>query len=778
MSKGGVNTKVKKYYITAHYVACLAPVDSIMEIRFDDRVVLSGATGQGTVVINKEDLYGGLDREGGVSGNIDIMLGAKTQPVNTTINTKFPNAPAYRGVCSVLLNNFYIGLVYYIKSFSLVVRRINATSSGAVPWQAAYIQPIAGQMNGVHIIRDLLTDTLVGLGVPLTEIGTTWEAAAVTCYNEGYGFSFLFTDGKTIDDYIKTVKTHINAEVYKSRVTNKYEIKLIRKDYNVNTVFQLTSANVKEITSLKRTLPGELFSKVTIQYINGTTYKDAVEVAEDFTLSNKQGGYVEKVLEFKGCRTRTLASKLAARELLEVSTQIYIGTVVCNRTAEILNPGDPFVIQASANPYLDTDLVCRVGGINLGTNLDNKITISFVQDVFNAQEAILFETEESLFEDVTNPPSPAINRLANETPYYLYAKNLGDVEAKAVESTTSFITLAADSPTDDSYDATIWVNGVAKGTLFFCGYGTVELAMTRTSTTLTIAGSNNLETAVIGNFIQVGSELMGIVSIVANVYTVIRGVLDTVPVTHSIGEKCFAWQGLNGINKVQYFLTENLSIKLTPRTPRGELAFASATADNLVIMGRMHRPYPPANLQLNSLYFPAIISVDNIIVTWATRNRYTQTISLTGYYTGNLTSEAGVTYIGELSRTDTNAILLSFTGITLTTTTLNTTSTIAMSSLTNVGTLATVVTTAAHGLVTGRKVAITLAADAAFNGIFVITVLSTTSFTYTMLTTPTLLSTGAVLKASIYAGNVKFSIWSANANGISFQKTDHIFTLE
>ena len=385
---------------------------------------------------------------------------------------------------------------------------------------------------------------------------------------------------------------------------------------------------------------------------------------------------------------------------------------------------------------------------------------------------------ESLFEDVTNAPVPAVSKIVNETPYYIYAKNLGDAEAQVVDTTVSFLSIAANAPTDDSYEATIWVNGVAKGRLVFCAYGTLDIAMSRTSTTVTLANTNNLETLIVGQFIQVGLELMGIVSIATNVITVIRGVLDTVPVSHLVGEDCFAWEGLNGANGVQYFLTENLSVKITPITPQGELSFAAATADSITIIGRMHLPYPPGNLKLNTITFPSLISVTDIIVTWATRNRFTQTIGLVDYYSGSLTSEPGVTYTGELRRIDTNGLLLSFDGVTGTTTTLITMINVPFITLTNSGTLATVTTSAAHGLVTGRKIVIISAADAAFNGTFVITVLNSTSFTYTMSTTPTLGSSGAIIKASLYAGNVKFTVWSVNANGNSFQRIEHTFTLE
>ena len=59
-----------------------------------------------------------------------------------------------------------------------------------------------------------------------------------------------------------------------------------------------------------------------------------------------------------------------------------------------------------------------------------------------------------------------------------------------------------------------------------------------------------------------------------------------------------------------------------------------------------------------------------------------------------------------------------------------------ISSITRVGTLATLTTAAPHGLSDGNKVTITGATPAAFNGTYVIDVTGTTTFRYTMATTP------------------------------------------
>jgi hypothetical protein len=59
-----------------------------------------------------------------------------------------------------------------------------------------------------------------------------------------------------------------------------------------------------------------------------------------------------------------------------------------------------------------------------------------------------------------------------------------------------------------------------------------------------------------------------------------------------------------------------------------------------------------------------------------------------------------------------------------------------ISSITHVGAVATVTTASAHGLVTGNRIVVSGATPTDYNGAYVITVTGTTTFTYTMATTP------------------------------------------
>lgn len=64
------------------------------------------------------------------------------------------------------------------------------------------------------------------------------------------------------------------------------------------------------------------------------------------------------------------------------------------------------------------------------------------------------------------------------------------------------------------------------------------------------------------------------------------------------------------------------------------------------------------------------------------------------------------------------------------------TTTQTITSITRVGTLATMTTGAAHGLVTGNQITVAGALPVAFNGTYVVTVTGTTTLTYTMTSTP------------------------------------------
>lgn len=94
-----------------------------------------------------------------------------------------------------------------------------------------------------------------------------------------------------------------------------------------------------------------------------------------------------------------------------------------------------------------------------------------------------------------------------------------------------------------------------------------------------------------------------------------------------------------------------------------------------------------------------------------------------------------------------------------------------ISSITRTGAVATVTTAAPHGLSTGMLVTHTGATDVLYNGVFPITVGSTTTYTYTMTATPGANAT----VVGTYGGVIKFttaaSVWTATGGSIPAWRT-------
>lgn len=135
MGSGGKNKKQTVGYFYSkdlQGVLCHSPVDSITRIECDDREIAREEISQtGNYHINKRDVFGGNDREGGIQGNIDVLFGREDQPQNAYMKEKIGGAiPSFRGVLSIVFKSLYVGMNPYLRSFKF---RVKKTSVGWYP---------------------------------------------------------------------------------------------------------------------------------------------------------------------------------------------------------------------------------------------------------------------------------------------------------------------------------------------------------------------------------------------------------------------------------------------------------------------------------------------------------------------------------------------------------------------------------------------------------------------------------------------------------------------
>lgn len=123
-----------KYFFGLHMGIGRGPVDALHEIRVADKQAWYGrVTGNKTIKIDKPDLFGGEEKEGGVKGSLEVMMGEPTQEASTGLKAMLGSLlPGFRGMFTV----FYNGLVSvnnpYPKAWKFRLNRVLKGWDGAV----------------------------------------------------------------------------------------------------------------------------------------------------------------------------------------------------------------------------------------------------------------------------------------------------------------------------------------------------------------------------------------------------------------------------------------------------------------------------------------------------------------------------------------------------------------------------------------------------------------------------------------------------------------------
>lgn len=127
-----------KYSIGSHWRLCYGPIDKITRIRFDDKTAWEGISTGGRININAPNLFGGEEREGGVVGAIDLEMGESSQGRNSYLASKLGSlVPAFRGLCTLVMRQVYMGMNPYLKPFDVRAQRIHKGYDGGVQWYDA-----------------------------------------------------------------------------------------------------------------------------------------------------------------------------------------------------------------------------------------------------------------------------------------------------------------------------------------------------------------------------------------------------------------------------------------------------------------------------------------------------------------------------------------------------------------------------------------------------------------------------------------------------------------
>lgn len=124
-----------RYHMGLHMGLCHEP-DALLEIMAGDRTAWIGQVTESTTIqINAPKLFGGDEREGGIAGTCDVMMGRPDQLPNAYLaEHQGTPQPAYRGFLGLVYRGLIASNNPYIKNWAVRVRSVLRGWHGGEPW--------------------------------------------------------------------------------------------------------------------------------------------------------------------------------------------------------------------------------------------------------------------------------------------------------------------------------------------------------------------------------------------------------------------------------------------------------------------------------------------------------------------------------------------------------------------------------------------------------------------------------------------------------------------
>lgn len=572
------------------------------------------------------------------------------------------SAPAYPSICYAVFRQLYVGTSNYLKPLAFIVRRCPDPFG-----QGPSIANINGDANPALGIYDLLTAVNYGLGIPPTLIdAANFQAVAVVLAGEGLGISMQFDTQGSADQLIGEILRHADGVLYADPSTGLWTIKLARADYDASTLPALDVDSIIGTPDFSRSSWIETTNEVAVKFCSRLDdFNDRIIIAYDRANISVTNEVRPQTIEFRGISQEATAALVGMRVLKTLTYPLAKAKIVCDRSAWKYRPGAVFKFNWA--PLDISGLVLRVTRIGYGELLDGKITIDCVEDIFGINDTAFNAAPPSGWVNpLTGPAAPAAQELM-ELPYHF-------------SQAGRFVLALCARGDQTSQSFEVWVNegsGDFEGNVItgFCPIGLLEAdypamtpALDSAGFTLGLAGQVDLDelATVTGSEVFTGSILVLIDQEIMSVQTVtpnddgsvsfsgiLRGVCDTVPADHAAGARAwFISTGTGTTKNVPYTVDQTVEAKLLPSNPFGDYPIASASYDTIATSSRAARPYPPGDLCIQGEAYadrPPIF-VNDLILTWKSRNRLTQTAAgtLVAQDAGDITPEAGTTYTARI----------------------------------------------------------------------------------------------------------------------------------
>jgi hypothetical protein len=183
-------------------------------------------------------------------------------------------------------------------------------------------------------------------------------------------------------------------------------------------------------------------------------------------------------------------------------------------------------------------------------------------------------------------------------------------------------------------------------------YSELDGAIARLASTMTVGAihTNETDPVVVGMAAMIGSEIVKVISVALPVVGIQRGCADTIPLPHADGTPVWFFDTEVGSDEIAYASGTTVGVKVLPFTNSGgAVPIANAPPFTVALNWRQSRPYPPGNLKCDGAVwfnerFVMADGDNDLIFTWAHRDRILQADQLIDHTAASIGPEPGTTY--------------------------------------------------------------------------------------------------------------------------------------
>lgn len=517
-------------------------------------------------------------------------------------------------------------------------------------------------MNPAHIVYQCITDANFGMGYSQSDIDlVNFTEVADKLFDENFGLSFVWQSDTAIEDFLKSVMSHINGILCVDNLSGKYKIKLLRGGYDYDDLYVFDEDNIGKITSFQRDALGETPNELTLTYYDHLSEPQAITLQNQGAI-NSQGELISATRDYPGIISPSLAARVADRDLDLISTKLAKIVFTCNRQYGFVEAGD--VISISWQELGFESVAFRILNINLGSLESSEITITAVEDIFGLSSATYLLPSAIVPPD---PINPGVSKLKledihiDEMTYWDYMRVFGSGTRATHPTLACFPKVFSPKPRPTSYAMRLFREDTPNNyvdvshIIQHCAMGSLKTALAFTDQVMYLHfglfeqyGQGFYDQYGLANvprtdiYAHVGDELIGMTSLAFDydnervIVQVKRGVLDTVPKEHAINTPVYVanLSGSAGFDQNPSALYDEVNYRLMDLTGYESYSDILFYADDLPITfgNRIDRPYMVGCIKVNGQINPTSTSATgDIVFSWRNRNKLTIVNELISY---------------------------------------------------------------------------------------------------------------------------------------------------